>query len=396
LEAVSLFFINNLLNNRSSECRTFDPTEEKSMILQHVIAALETFAPLSYQEEWDNSGLLIGSPDQEITGILISLDTTSEVVDEAIRNKCNLIVSHHPFLFHGIKKVTPAVPGYPLIRRMIQNNVSVYVMHTNLDNSPEGLNGFLARKIGLEKITLLAPKRGILKKLVVFCPTEHATKVRNALFEAGAGHIGEYDCCSYNVSGQGTFRASPKANPFVGKRNEIHFEEEIRIEVIYPSFIENHLVEALLRNHPYEEVAYDLYSLVNKFDRAGAGAVGFLPSPMEEIRFMQVIKPLFSMDSVRHSALLDKTIRKVAISTGTGAFLIPDAIRQGADAFLTGDLKYHTFQEALGRILLIEIGHFESESYMKELIHAFLNEKFPNFAVLISTSESNPVKYFKS
>ncbi|MFH1160611.1 MAG: Nif3-like dinuclear metal center hexameric protein [bacterium] len=366
------------------------------MILKNIILVLETFAPLQYQEEWDNSGLIIGSPAQEITGIMVSLDTTPEVLDEAIRNHCNLIVSHHPLIFHGLKKITPALPCYPLIRRVVQNDIAVYAMHTSLDNLLEGLNSFLAKKIGLQKVALLTHKSGYLKKLVVFCPTDHAEKVRNALFEAGAGHIGDYDCCSYNVSGQGTFRASEKSNPFVGAKNVIHFEDEIRIEVIFPSFIEHNLVEALLKNHPYEEVAYDLYPLTNKIHGIGAGVIGHLPEPMDETRFIQLIKPLFRMETLRHSATLGKKIRKVAISTGAGAFLIHDAIRKGADTFLTADLKYHSFQEVEGMLLLIDIGHYESEHFMKELISGLLIEKFPNFAILISESETNPVKYFNS
>jgi dinuclear metal center YbgI/SA1388 family protein len=364
------------------------------MILQHILNELESLAPPEYQEEWDNSGLLLGSPAREITGIIVSLDTTMEVLHEAISNHCNLIVSHHPFIFQGIRKITPDLPAYHLLRRLIQEDIAVYALHTSLDNSWMGINQYLGQKLGLMNTSILAPKRDSLKKLVVFCPVDHAEKVRNALFEAGAGHIGNYDCCSYNSSGQGSFRASEKANPFVGKRKVIHFEPEIRIEVIFPSAREKPLIDSMRAAHPYEEVAFDLYPLTNSFDRAGSGIVGFLEKPMSEQRFIRIVKSLVGLNSIRHSAFLGRKIRKVAISSGAGGFLIPDVIRSEADIFLTSDLKYHQFQEPGGKLLLMDIGHYESESFMKEMIRAFLIEKFPNFAVLVSATETNPVKYF--
>ena len=363
------------------------------MKLHDIITTLESWAPLSYQDEWDNSGLMVGDPDMEISGILISLDTTVGVLQEAISNKCNLVVSHHPLIFNGLKNITPAIPEFSIIQTAIKKNIGVYAIHTNLDSKLESLNHFLGKKIGLENISILKPKTGYLKKLVTFCPVDNASNVKDALFEAGAGHIGEYDCCSYTGNGQGSFRASNEANPFVGEKDVIHQEDESRIEVIFPIHIEKRLIQALLESHPYEEVAYDIYPLTNLFPDLGAGIVGTLPEPVWDRDILLEVKELFGMKALRHTELLDKKISKIALCSGAGAFLIPEAKRQGVDLFLTADLKYHDFQASEGDLLLADIGHFESEHYVKEILHAILIEKFPTFAVLISERETNPINY---
>ena len=363
------------------------------MKLHEIIATMESWAPLSYQDEWDNSGLIIGDPNTEVTGILISLDTTAEVLQEAISNKCNLVVSHHPLIFHGLKKLTPAIHEYPVIQFAFQNNIGIYALHTNLDNKLESLNHFLGKKLGLEKISILKPKTGYLKKLVTFCPIGHTSNIREALFEAGAGQIGEYDCCSYTGSGQGSFRASDEAKPFVGEKNIVHFEDENRIEVIFPIHIEKKLIHALQESHPYEEVAYDIYPLSNSFAKVGAGILGNLPEPKRDTDILCLVKELFNMKILRHTVPLDRKISKIALCSGSGAFLIPEVIRQGADLFLTGDLKYHDFQAGREGLLLADIGHYESEHFVKEMLYAVLIEKFPTFAVLISEREINPINY---
>jgi len=363
------------------------------MKLQEIISTLESWAPLFYQDEWDNSGLIVGDPDAEITGILISLDTTDEVLQEAISNKCTLVISHHPLIFHGIKKLTPAIPEYQAIQTAIRNNIGIYALHTNLDSKLESLNHFLGRRLGLEKISILKPKTGYLKKLVTFCPIDHTSSIRKALFEAGAGHIGEYDCCSFTGNGQGSFRASNKANPFIGEKDSVHFEDENRIEVIFPIHIEERLIQALVESHPYEEVAYDIYPLSNAFSEVGAGIVGTLPEPIRDKDILHKVKELFGMKVLRHTDPRDKQVSKISICSGAGAFLIPEAIRQGVDLFLTSDLKYHDFQVGGEDLLIADIGHFESEHYVKEILKAVLVEKFPTFAVLISERETNPIKY---
>jgi dinuclear metal center YbgI/SA1388 family protein len=364
------------------------------MTIREIKQVLEQFAPLELQEEYDNTGLLIGNPDTEISKVLITLDITDEVLDEALQNNCNLVISHHPLIFKGLKRLVEANPVQRLTVKAIQNHIAVYAMHTNLDNSVNGLNAWFCDLLGIKNHRILSPGKGLLSKLVTFCPVDHSDRVRQALFEAGAGHIGNYDCCSYNLTGQGTFKASEKANPFVGKKNSIHFETESRIEVIFPRFLEQRLVAALLKNHPYEEVAYDIYPLTNASGFAGSGMVGELKSAMTEVRFLEKVKHLLGIPCLRHSESGGKKISRVAVCTGSGAFLIPEAIKSGANAFLTADLKYHEFFDADAQLLLVDIGHYESERFAKELIYDILIEKFPNFAILISKINTNPVHYY--
>lgn len=364
------------------------------MKLQEIISFLETWAPMSFQEEWDNSGLLVGDPLSEITGIMVSLDTSFEVITEAISKQCNLIVSHHPLIFNGITKLTPEVAGYKIIQLAIQHDIAILALHTNLDNRNNSLNHFLGSKIGLERMRILQPRNGYLKKLATFCPSSHADNLRESLFAAGAGHIGNYDCCSFNAKGFGSFKASDETTPFVGEKNRIHFEEEIRIEVIFPKHIKQQVIGALHANHPYEEIAYDIYPLDNDFPLLGSGIYGNLSLPMNPEELLQLIKRVFGLNIIRHTKLSEQMIHTVAICSGAGAFLIPQVRRKRIDAFLTGDLKYHDFQSCLDSLLLADIGHFESEQYVKEMLKELLIEKFSNFAVLISERESNPVKYF--
>ncbi len=364
------------------------------MKLEEVISVLESWAPLSFQEDWDNSGLIIGDPMNEISGMMVSLDTTLAVLEEAHAHHCNLVISHHPLIFKGVTKITPHIPEYKAIQFAIQNDISVFALHTNLDNKKDSLNHLLGSKIGLEKMQILQPRKGYLKKLVTFCPSNHADSIRESLFDAGAGYIGNYDCCSFNIPGHGTFRALDLANPFVGEKNKTHVEDEIRIEVIFPEYIEQGLIKALLQSHPYEEVAYDLYPLDNLFNQVGSGISGLLPHPMKAGDFLKMVKQTYELELVRHSNSGDKLIKTVAICSGSGSFLIRNVRQNGIDAFLTGDLKYHDFQEVSGTLLLVDIGHFESEEFVKEMLKEILIEKFPNFAVLISERESNPIKYF--
>jgi dinuclear metal center YbgI/SA1388 family protein len=364
------------------------------MKLDTIIAALEKWAPLSLQEDYDNSGLLLGDKTTEISGALVSLDLSLDVLHEALSKNCNLVISHHPFIFRGVKKLTVDQPEYALVRESILHNINIYSIHTNLDNLYEGINKHLCEKLGLVNCKILKPAPDLLFKLAVFVPHDYADKVRNALFTAGAGNIGNYDACSFNVKGEGTFRASELAAPFVGKINETHSEPETRIEVIFPGFLRKGIISALRHEHPYEEIAYDIYPLGNEFEKAGAGMVGEFPEPMDEQDFLSLVKEQFGLPVLRHTMLTGSKVKKVAVCSGSGAFLVGDAIRSGAGAFLTGDLKYHDFTEAGTRILLADIGHYESEQCVKELISGVLIEKFPNFAVFNSEKEKNPVKYY--
>lgn len=363
-------------------------------LIREIAQVLEQFAPLELQEEYDNAGLIIGNPDTEISKVLIALDITEDIMEEARQTNCNLIISHHPLIFNGLKRITEQDPIQRMTAKAIRNNIAIYAMHTNLDNSLNGLNAWVCDLLGVKDCRILSPSKGLLSKLVTFCPVDDADRIRQALFIAGAGHIGNYDCCSYNVNGQGTFRASDKANPYVGEKNVVHVENETRIEVIFPRFLEKKLVTSLLETHPYEEVAYDIFPLSNAAGFAGSGMVGKLDPAMTEEQFLERVKQILGLPYLRHSGLPGKMITRVAVCTGSGAFLIREAKASGADAFLTADLKYHDFFEGNEDLFLADIGHYESERFAKELIYGILIENFPNFAFLISKIDTNPVHYY--
>jgi dinuclear metal center YbgI/SA1388 family protein len=364
------------------------------MKLTEITDCIEEIAPLAFQEEYDNSGLLIGTPDMDVHKVLITVDVTEEIMDEAIAKNCNLVISHHPLIFKGLKRITGVHYTERITMTAITHGIAVYATHTNLDNASEGLNKTLITKMGVKNPSILSPVKGALGKLVTFCPVEFADRVRQSLFDAGAGRIGNYDRCSYNIQGQGTFRASDNTNPFVGEKNKIHYEDEVRIEVIFPTYLEKQLIAALLAVHPYEEVAYDLYPLTNTFPKMGAGMIGDLESEMDEKVFLEKTKELLQIPVIRHSSLLKRRIKRVAVCGGSGVFLLPAAQKAGAHIFLTGDIKYHDFFETGNGIILADIGHFESEQFSKELIYSLLKEKFPTFAFLLAENDSNPVKYF--
>ncbi len=366
----------------------------QQMKISEICRFLEEKAPLAYQEEFDNCGLLYGDPEMIFHKALLCLDLTPAVMEEAVSSQCNLVISHHPFIFKGIRKLNKGLPETAILQLAVLNNIAIYAIHTNLDNIREGLNAHLFKKLGIKNYRILSPRQGLIKKLVTFCPLDHAESVRNALFAAGAGSIGNYDNCSYNVEGSGTFRASENAHPFVGEIDTLHFEKEVRIEVVIQSFQEKAVVDALLSIHPYEEVAYDIYPLANSFPGAGSGLFGRLDHEFTENQFLEHLRKTFQLPLIRHTALMQKQVSTIALCTGSGSFLINEALRAGADIYITADLKYHDFFVPPGRILLADIGHYESEHWVKEWLYAALIEKFPNFAFLISEVNTNPVQYF--
>jgi dinuclear metal center YbgI/SA1388 family protein len=363
------------------------------MKISQIISELEEFAPPFLQESFDNSGLQVGDVSQNVRGILLCLDLTEEVVDEAIELDCNLIVSHHPLLFKSLKSLT----GKNYIERCVikacKNDIAIYACHTNLDNAAGGVNFRLAEKIGLQNLRVLSPKKDILLKLVTFVPDSKAEMLRNALFNAGAGYIGNYDFCSFNIPGKGTFRANDNANPFVGEINEFHTEAETRIETVLPVYKKSAVLRALLATHPYEEPAFDFYPLDNEWKNVGSGVVGELPYPEDEETFLQKLKTIFNLDTLKHSPFTGKKISEVALCGGSGAFLLPDAIAYGADIFITGEAKYNDYYDAEKLILLAVIGHYESEILTKELFYDIITKKITNFAVHFSTVNTNPVNY---
>lgn len=364
------------------------------MKLTEIISLLESYAPLSYQESYDNAGLLIGDEQQDITSALVTVDVTEEVLEEAMKKGSNLIVAHHPLTLAGIKKITGKTLPERIIIKAIRNNICIYAAHTNLDNVNSGVNARICEKLKLKNCKILHPVKGILKKLVTFIPPEHIDKVRLSVFKAGAGVIGEYDQCSYNLEGYGTFRGSEKASPFSGEKGKLNFEKEIRFETIFPENLQSAIIKALLEAHPYEEVAYDIYPLDNHYQKAGAGMLGETSVPVNTIDFLKRMKKIFNARSIRHSRIIKDEIKKVAVCGGSGSFLINEAIHSGADLFMTGEIKYHQYFEAENKIILADIGHYESEQFTKEIFYDLLIENLPKFAVHLSEVNTNPINYY--
>jgi dinuclear metal center YbgI/SA1388 family protein len=363
------------------------------MTVKSICELIEEVAPLALQESYDNAGLLIGNSQMEVTSALICIDVTEEVIDEAILKGCNLILSHHPLIFIGLKRITGQNQVQRCVAKAIKNDIAIYAAHTNLDNVLQGVSGKMAEKIGLKNLRILQPKQNVLLKLITYVPKIHSFAVREALFEAGAGQIGNYDSCSFNADGTGTFKAIEKAQPFVGKIGELHSEPETRIEVILPDYLKFIVLEALLKTHPYEEPAYDFISLKNDWNQVGAGIIGELETAEDELTFLNRIKSIFNASTIRHTNLLDKKIKRVALCGGSGSSFLSDAILADADVYISGDFKYHEFFDAENRILIADIGHFESEQFTKDIFFEIITKKMPTFAVQISDSKTNPINY---
>lgn len=363
------------------------------MKIKEILAELEKMAPLAYAEDFDNVGLLVGDQNTEATGVLVCHDALESVIDEAISKKCNLVVCFHPILFSGLKKITGKNYVERAVIKAIKNDIAIYAVHTALDNHCSGVNKIFSQALGLKKMQILVPKRNFIRKLVTYTIPENAEKVRNALFDAGAGNIGNYEDCSFNSKGIGTYMGNENSNPQIGERFEFVQGEEIKIEVTFEKHLESKILKALFKNHAYEEVAYEIYELQNAHQNIGLGMIGELENPMDEKEFLKFVKDKMQAEGIRHSAFPGKPIKKVAVLGGSGSFAIKNAIQAGADAFLTADLKYHQFYEAENKLLLADIGHFESERYTKNYIVDFLQKKILNFAIILSEENTNPVKY---
>ncbi|GEP50469.1 GTP cyclohydrolase 1 type 2 [Flavobacterium noncentrifugens] len=363
------------------------------MKIKEIIAVLEEMAPLAYAEDFDNVGLLLGNANDDATGILVCHDALENVIDEAIAKNCNFIVCFHPIIFSGLKKITGKNYVERVVLKAIKNDIAIYAVHTALDNHQNGVNKIFCDALGLVNTKILIPKQNFIQKLITYTVPENAEKLRNSLFEAGAGNIGNYEDCSFNSTGIGTYMGNENSNPEIGERFEFVESNEIKIEVTFEKHLQSKILKALFQNHVYEEVAYEIYNLENLHQNIGLGMVGELPTALSERDFLQMIKDKMQSDGIRHSALLDKNIRKVAVLGGSGSFAIKNAIQAGADAFLTADLKYHNFYEADNQLLLADVGHFESERYTKNYIVDFLKKKILNFAIILSEENTNPVKY---
>ena len=363
------------------------------MKIKEIISCVESFAPVALQEDYDNSGLIVGNAETELTGVLITIDSIEETIDEAIRKNANLIISHHPIIFSGLKKLNNKNYIERTIIKAIKNDIAIYALHTNLDSILGGVNSKIAEKLNLRNTKILSEKTNHLMKLAYFVPVNYAEITRLAVFEAGAGQIGNYDMCSYNVEGKGTFRPGEGTDPYVGKKGELHFEDEARIEVIFPKPILNKVVQALIKAHPYEEVAYDIYPLENSYKNAGIGIIGELENEINEMDFLKLLKSTFNANGIRYTKFLNKPIKRVAVCGGSGSFLLNKAINQNADIFVSSDFKYHQFFDAENRIVIADIGHYESEQFTKELIYELLIKKFPKFAIHFTEINTNPINY---
>ena len=364
------------------------------MKVSEVIQYLEELAPKSSQESYDNCGLLVGDKNTVITSVLTCLDCTEEVVEEAILKGSNLIIAHHPVIFKGLKSLTGANYIERTILACIKNNIVLYAIHTNLDNYSKGVNFEIGQRLGLKNLKVLAPKNGVLYKLSVFVPQEYLSTLNNALFEAGAGKIGNYEECHFNTIGTGTFKPVNDAKSFSGKLNELSEAPEVKAEYLVSAHLLQKVLKAMKDSHPYEEVAYDIILLANENENEGSGMIGELDSEKDEFEFLTQLKDIFQCGSIRHTAFLNKKIKKVAFCGGSGSFLLNQAKRSKADIYITGDFKYHEFFDAENQILIADIGHYESEQYTSDLIADILKKKFTTFAVHKTVINTNPINYF--
>lgn len=364
------------------------------MNLKEICSLLDSSVPLSFQEGYDNSGLQTGLPEKEISSALLTLDVTDQVLDEAINKGCDLIISHHPLIFSGLKRITGSSMTERLVLKAIRNDIAIYSAHTNLDVFENGVSRKMAEKLNLNNIKVLSPLKNRLIKMVTYIPESHFEKVTAAIFEAGAGVIGNYDNCGFNVPGTGSFRGNEESNPFIGERGKISYEKELRFETVLFSYLKEKVIKALLKAHPYEEVAYDLYNLENDNINIGLGCIGEFHETLDENDFLKLVADVFNAKGIRFSELTGRKVKKIALCGGSGASLISQAMSSGAEAFLTADIKYHNFFDADNRILLVDIGHFESEIFSIEILYDLVIKKFPKFAVRFSETNTNPINYF--
>lgn len=363
------------------------------MLVGDIIKVLEQYAPINLQEDYDNCGLQVGSKAAPCSGVLLCVDVTPEIVEEAIERKCNLIVSHHPLLFKGLKRITGATLVEQTVMKAIAGGVNIYSSHTAMDNALGGVSWQMASKLGLQNVETLEKQSGRIMKLSVMVPDDYADRVRLALFAAGAGKMGNYDSCSFSVTGTGSFRALDGANPFVGDRLTVHNEPETRVDVLLPVWLKHKVEDALLETHPYEVPAYEFILLDNLSD-TGSGVVGNFPESVPVAEFIDKVKSAFGSPVVRCTRFEpDLMLRRVAMCGGAGAFLIKNAIASGAQVFVTSDSRYHDFVDYSGNILLVDIGHYESEQCTKDIFYRIITEKFANFAVYYSEKEKNPINY---
>jgi len=364
------------------------------MTVNSVAKIIENLAPLAYAEDFDNVGLLVGNPNMEVSGVLVTLDTLENVLDEAVEKNCNIIISFHPIIFGGLKKVTGKTYVERVVMKAIKHDIALYAIHTALDNHFHGVNAKICEVLGLRNRKILIPQKNTIKKITTYVPLSEAENIRNQLFNAGAGSIGNYSNCSFSNNGTASYKANETATPVYGSKGTLHLEAETQLHLTFDSAKEKTIIASLLAHHPYEEVAYEITTLDNVNQHIGMGMIAELPSAMSEKAFLSTLKEKMHLSCIRHSALREKDVKKVAVLGGSGAFAIGAAKAACADVFISADIKYHEFYQAEGQMIIADIGHFESEQFTKNLLVDYLTKKIPNFAVRLSESITNPIKYF--
>ena len=364
------------------------------MKIKEFIKHFEQIIPIKQAEDFDNVGLLCGNPDRKISGVLVAHDALESVIDEAVEKNFNMVLCFHPIIFSGLKSITGKNYVERAVLKALENKVAIYAIHTAFDNDYFGVNYKICEVLGLKNQNILMPKQNQLKKLEVYVPVESAENLKNAFFEAGAGNIGFYDECSFSINGNGTFRPLEGSNPVTGNHNERENANEVLLSVIFEDYKKNQILFAMKQNHPYEEVAYQLISLENENQYTGLGRFGDLENEMEESDFLKFVKEKFNLNVIRYNSLPHKKIKRVGVLGGSGASGIKSAMSAKCDAYLTGDVKYHDFFSGEDKMLICDIGHFESEQFVTQQLFEILSEKFTTFAVAKTSQKTNPVNYF--
>jgi dinuclear metal center YbgI/SA1388 family protein len=358
---------------------------------REIIEKIEKLAPLNLAESWDNVGLLIGDYQKEIKNIMVTLDVTLEVVKEAVEKKIDLIIAHHPIIFKPLKKITMDDYTGQMVCNLIKNDISVYAAHTNLDIAKGGLNDVLASRLQLNNVKVLKALKNVqLKKIVVFIPDGYQDAVREAMAKEGAGWIGDYSHCTFMTKGTGTFKPLEGTNPFIGKQGQVEKAEEYRLETIVPQDKVGKVIKAMLEVHPYEEVAYDIYPLEIEGEAVGIGRIGTLENEMTFSEFIKLVKNTLNIEYIKYIGNEKSIISKVAICTGSGADFISACVKQKADVYITGDVKYHEAQFAQQNGLnLIDAGHYETENIVVPFLMDYLNDTYQNKGIKIFSAQSN-------
>ena len=362
--------------------------------VKHIIAELERWAPSIWQESYDNGGLIVGSLEMEVSGVLCCLDCTEEIVQEAIDRKCNVVLAHHPIVFGGLKKLTGQNYVEQTVIKAIKNDIAIIAWHTALDNASTGVNAQLGRVLGMRTMQILQPKKDTLLKLAVYVLPKNLQAIEAAVFAAGGGAIGNYSECSFYWNGNGSYKPEVGANPVIGTIGVREFTDEVKVEFIVPDHAKWAVHQAMIKAHPYEEVAHEWITLDNVRTDVGSGMIGELPKPVPILDWLRILKTSMSLGCIKHTKLIHENISKVAWCGGSGDFLLETAIARGAQVFITSDFKYHRFFDHQQKIIIVDIGHYETESCVIDLLSDWLTEKFTTFAIHKTRIVTNPVQYF--